>query len=232
MKCRSRRCNLARERADWAASRNTIVFGGTIMQLHAGLLAAAAFAALLGPARAADGDQFVIRGDATKTILEQDEINVATAEAVGKACIDEAQKQGVKVSVAVYDQFGEMVYLYRMDGQPKIAVETAMMKARTVLNTLRPSKSTMNDVLRGRSAEIRQVSRGNFPQGGGLPILVGNQLIGVIGVGGSAGNLPVWSDEICAWRALTKVIGPQPALLPDIQGNARPTGGTGGAPKP
>jgi hypothetical protein len=64
-----------------------------------------------------------------------------------------------------------------------------------------------------------------------LPILVnGNQLIGVIGVGGSAGNLPVWSDEICAWRALTKVLGPQPALLPDHQRNARETGGGNGAP--
>jgi uncharacterized protein GlcG (DUF336 family) len=178
------------------------VFGGTSMTFQVGLLAAAACAALLGPARAADGDQLVIRGDATRTILEQDEINVATAEAVGRACIDEALKQGVKVSVAIYDQLGEMVYLYRMDGQPKIAVETAMMKARTVLNTLRPSKATMNEVLSGRSAEIRQTSRGNFPQGGGLPILVGgNQLIGAIGVGGSAGNLPVWSDEICAWRA-------------------------------
>jgi len=158
---------------------------------------------LLGPAWAADGDQLVSAATPTKAILEQDEINVATAEAVGKACIDEAVKQGVKVSVAVYDEFGEMVYFYRMDGQPKIAVETAMMKARTVLNTLRPSKATMNEVLSGRSSEIRQTSRGNLPQGGGLPIVInGNQLIGVIGVGGSVGNLPVWSDEICAWRAL------------------------------
>jgi uncharacterized protein GlcG (DUF336 family) len=208
-----------------------IVLGGTTMKLrtmrlHIALRAAAACAALLGPAWAADGDQFVIRGDATKTILAQDEINIATAEAVGKACIDEAVKQGVKVSVAVYDPFGEMVFFYRMDGQPKIAVETAMMKARTVLNTLRPSKATMNEVISGRSAEIRQTSRGNFPQAGGLPIVInGNQLIGAIGVGGSAGNPPVWSDEICAWRALTKVIGPQPPLLPDIGRNA----GEGGA---
>jgi uncharacterized protein GlcG (DUF336 family) len=197
--------------------RAAIVRGGN-MKLHVGLMATVVLAALIGRGLAADGDQFVIRGDASKTILEQNEINVATAEAVGKACIDEAVQQGVRVSVAVYDQFGEIVYLYRMDGQPKIAVETAMMKARTVLNTLRPSKANMNEVLTGRSAEIRQVSRGNFPQAGGLPILVnGNQLIGVIGVGGSAGNLPVWSDEICAWRALTKVIGPQPPLLPDLQ---------------
>jgi uncharacterized protein GlcG (DUF336 family) len=188
------------------------------MKLHAGLLAAAVLLASTGAGKPADSDQFVIRGEATKTILEQNEINVATAEAVGQACIEEAVKQGVKVSVAVYDRFGEMVYFYRMDGQPKIAVETAMMKARTVLNTLRPSKATMNEVLTGRSAEIRQTSRGNFPQAGGLPILInGNQLIGAVGVGGSAGNLPVWSDEICAWRALTKVIGTQPPLLPDLQ---------------
>jgi uncharacterized protein GlcG (DUF336 family) len=201
--------------------------GRNTMKLQIGLFAAVAFAVFLGPARAAD-DQFVIRGEAAKAILEQEEINVATAEAIGRACVEEAVKQGVRISVVIYDRFGEMVYFYRMDGQSKTAVDTAMMKARTVLTTLRPSKATMNEVISGRSSEIRQTSRGNFPQGGGLPILVnGNQLIGAIGVGGSAGNLPVWSDEICAWRALTKVIGPQPPLLPDLQPNAggnRPPG--------
>ncbi|HWF94226.1 MAG TPA: heme-binding protein [Xanthobacteraceae bacterium] len=193
------------------------------MKLYIGLLAAAAATALIGPglvntSLAADGDNFVIRGDATKTILEQNEINVATAEAVSKACVDEAVKQGVKVSISVFDQFGELVYLYRMDGQTKVAVDTAMMKARTVLNTRQPSKATMNAVLSGRSSELRQQSFGNFANSGGLPIVInGNQFIGAIGVGGSAPKLPEWSDEICAWRALTKVMGPQPALLPDVQ---------------
>jgi len=197
------------------------------MKLYVGLLAAAA-AALIAPglvstslvttSLAAEGDNFVIRGDATKAILEQNEINVATAEAVSKACVDEAVKQGVKVSIAVFDQFGELVYLYRMDGQTKVAVDTAMMKARTVLNTRQPSKAIMNAVLSGRSSELRQQSFGNFANSGGLPIVInGNQFIGAIGVGGSAPNLPAWSDEICAWRALTKVMGPQPALLPDVQ---------------
>jgi glc operon protein GlcG len=190
---------------------------------YVGLLAAAAATVLvganpIGTSWAADGDQFVIRGDATKTILEQNEINVATAEAVGKACVDEAVKQGVKISVAILDQFGEQVYLYRMDGQTKVNIDTALMKARTVLNTRQPSKATMNAVLQGRSSELRQYSFGNFANSGGLPIVVnGNQFIGAIGVGGSAPKLPEWSDEICAWRALTKVMGPQPALLPDVQ---------------
>jgi len=42
--------------------------------------------------------------------------------------------------------------------------------------------------------------------GGGLPIVVQDQLIGAIGVGG--GNM----DEMCAYTALTKVLGPQPRL--------------------
>ena len=95
--------------------------------------------------------------------------------------------------------------MYRMDGQTKVAVDTAMMKARTVLNTRQPSKATMNAVLQGRSSELRQQSFGNFANSGGLPIVInGNQFIGAIGVGGSAPKLPEWSDEICAWRALTK----------------------------
>jgi uncharacterized protein GlcG (DUF336 family) len=188
------------------------------MKLYVGLLAATAAMALAGPSRAADGDNFVIRGDATKTILEQNEINIATAEAVGKACVEEAAKQGVKVSIAIIDQFGEPVYLYRMDGQNKVNIDTAMMKARTVLNTRQPSKATMNAVLQGRSSELRQYSFGNFANSGGLPIVInGNQFIGAIGVGGSAPKPPEWSDEICAWRALTKVMGTQPPLLPDVQ---------------
>ena len=98
------------------------------MKLYAGLLMAAAAAALVAPCRADDSDKFVVRGDATKVIMEQNQINVATAEAISKACVEEAAKQGVRVSIVIYDQFGEPVYMYRMDGQAKIAIETAMMK--------------------------------------------------------------------------------------------------------
>src|SRR5438105_1295754 len=182
---------------------------------------------LLGAAaHAEDGDKFLVRGEASKVLMEQNQINVATAEAIGKACVEEAAKQGVRISIVILDQFGEPVYFYRMDGQNKINIETAFMKARTVLNTRAPSKATMNQVLTGRSSEARQISFGNFANSGALPITInGNQFIGAVGVGGSAPQLPEWSDEICAHRALTKVMGPQPPLLPDVRPNT-----TGGAP--
>jgi uncharacterized protein GlcG (DUF336 family) len=204
------------------------------MKLSVGLLAAAAATMFADAVFADDSDKFVVRGDATKILMEQNQINIATAEAIAKACVDEAVKQGVRVSIVIHDQFGEPVYMYRMDGQAKIAIDTAMMKAKTVINTRAPSKAVMNQVLSGRASELRQYSFGNFANSGGLPIVInGNQMIGAIGVGGSAPNLPAWSDEICAWRAMTKVIGPQPPLLPDVQRAAGEGGGRpGGAPAP
>ena len=199
------------------------------MKLYSGFVAAAALTLIAGAALSAETSKFVQTGDAAKRLLETNTINIATAEAIGKACVDEATKEGVKISIVITDQFGEPVYFYRMDGQGKINVDTAFMKAKTALNTRQPSKATMNQVVQGRASELRQYSFGNFANSGALPIIVnGNQMIGAVGVGGSAPRVPVWSDEICAWRALTKVIGPQPPLLPDVQRNAEAGGGGGG----
>jgi uncharacterized protein GlcG (DUF336 family) len=198
------------------------------MKLYAGLAVAATATALIGAAIAAETDKFIQRGDMAKAVMEQNTINIATAEAIAKACIDEANKENVKISIVVMDQFHEPVFFYRMDGQGKANVDTAFMKANTALNVRAPSKTVMNQVLQGRASELRQYSFGNFANSGGLPIIVnGNQMIGAVGVGGSAPRVPVWSDEICAWRALTKVMGPQPPLLPDVQRSADTGGGAG-----
>ena len=180
---------------------------------------------LTSATQAAQNDPFLIRGDAAKTLLEQNTLNIATAERIAQACVAEAKKEGVRVSVAILDQFGEPIYFYRMDGNGKQGIETAFLKAKTSLNTRQPSRAIANAVARGGS-ELRQWSFGNFAQGGGLPIVVnGNQMVGVIGVGGSPGR-PNWNDEICAWRGLSQVMGKQPDLLPIV--NPPPTPGRGG----
>ncbi len=60
-------------------------------------------------------------------------------------------------------------------------------------------------------------------QEGGLPIIVNDQLIGAIGVGGGAGGAS-YGEERCAHDALTEVFGPQPPILPPPAG-ARANGG-------
>jgi uncharacterized protein GlcG (DUF336 family) len=95
-----------------------------------------------------------------------------------------------------------------------------------------PSKTVMNAALRDPSRELQFIQLGEFPNGGGLPIVVNNQMIGAVGVGGSAPKPPVWSDEICAHKALTEVVGAAnvPALLEDVKGQPSPT--ANGAPVP
>ena len=52
------------------------------MKQFVGFAAAAAVTAMIGAAFAAEGDQFLIKGDATKGMLEQNMLNIATADAL------------------------------------------------------------------------------------------------------------------------------------------------------
>lgn len=104
---------------------------------------------------------------------------------------------------------GNIVYAYRMDGNNPIEVDTAWRKAQTVLY-MRMSTHAMN-ARYGQGMQATMFNLGQFPYTGGLPIMVGKQMIGAIGVGGATGP----GDERCAWEAMTKVIGPQPPLVTD-----------------
>jgi len=57
---------------------------------------------------------------------------------------------------------------------------------------------------------------------GGFPIIVDEQVIGAMGVGGATGG-----DEQCGYEALATVLGPQPPMPAP-----RPFGGVGNEPPP
>jgi len=104
--------------------------------------------------------------------------------------------------------------MQRMDGQGWNNIRTAEMKARTALQTRAMTHARMNRARNDPFYQIYQITaHGLFPNSGGLPIVVNDQLIGAVGVGGAAPS-PEFSDEMCAHHALTQIIGPQPPLLP------------------
>src|SRR5262249_792799 len=81
-------------------------------------------------------------------------------------------------------------------------------------------------------SELQQIQIGLFPNSGGLPIIFNDQLIGAIGVGGSAPRVAQgWSDEICAHKALTEVLGAQPPLVEDLPPRAGVSRGTAPVPR-
>src|SRR5215471_16288459 len=196
----------------------------------AGLLCVVLAFAVTAPAQNSLS-QLVITGEAAKKVQDTTTINLATAERITEACERLAAKEGVGISVYILDNAGNHVYMHRMDGQGYLNIVTAEMKARTALMLRAPSKTRMNQVIQNPDSELQQIQIGLFPNSGGLPILVGDQMIGAIGVGGSAPRVAQgWSDEICGHKALTEVLGAQPPLLEDLP--QRPAVNKANAPVP
>jgi glc operon protein GlcG len=177
-------------------------------------------------------EQFVVSGKAAEQIQDFTTINLATAERIADACEKAATAENVQISIMVLDKDGNHVYMDRMDGQGYLNIVTAEMKARTALMDRQPSKLRMNRVTEDPTVELQYMQLGLFANSGGLPIVVNKQLIGAVGVGGSAPRVPVWSDEICAHKALVEVIGPSVApLAQDIPPRRNPNRGNTPVPR-
>ena len=177
-------------------------------------------------------EQFVVSGKAAEQLQDFTTINLATAQRIADTCEKAATAEGVQVSILVLDHDGNHVYMDRMDGQGYLNIITAEMKARTALLGRGASKNQMNRVIQDPTSELELMKIGFFANSGGLPIVVNKQMIGVVGVGGSAPRVPVWSDEICAHKALVDVIGPTVApLVQDLPPRANPSPGNAPVPR-
>ena len=164
---------------------------------------------LAGAASAQNIEKFVISGDAAKKTMTR-EISADTAEKITQACVAFAREKNIAVTVFILNPTGQIVHAHRMAGQVPINVETALLKAKSVLYTRDSTHARANMVANNLSLQLRWSDIGVFPTSGGLPIVVDDQMIGAIGVGGSN------QDEECAYAALTSVVGPQPPLAPKL----------------
>jgi glc operon protein GlcG len=179
------------------------------MNVRITAMALAALAVALGTSLSAQNvpSQFVVSGKAAEQIQDFSTINLATAERIAETCEKLAAAENVAISIYVLDNDGNHVYMDRMDGQGYLNIITAEMKARTALAQRSASKVVMNQVRRDPNSELQRIQLGLFANSGGLPVVINHQMIGVIGVGGSAPRVPVWSDEICGHKAMQQVLG-------------------------
>ncbi len=173
--------------------------------------------------------QFVVSGKAAEQIQDFTTINLATAERIAETCEKLAVEQNVAISIYVLDNDGNHVYMDRMDGQGYLNIITAEMKARTALMQRGASKAVMNQVRQNPNTELQRIQLGMFANSGGLPVVINKQMIGVIGIGGSAPRVPVWSDEICGHKALQAVLGAANVAPPTVSNPEWVVGGKGAA---
>lgn len=86
-------------------------------------------------------------------------------------------------AVAVVDAGGNLIYLEKLDGTFAAASEVATKKANTAALFKAPSSKLENAINGGRGALI---TVGHTFLQGGVPIIYQNQVIGAVGVSGSA----------------------------------------------
>ena len=180
---------------------------------------ATAVLALASGSALAQLEKFVVTGPAALKSQEKNEISLATAMAIAAHCENAARAKGAAASIAILNQFGEQVLYLRMDGlRGPRQLEAPVMKAKAAIITHEPSSVTTNRIITGDTDKLHQAFYYDiFAVPGGLPIVVDNQFIGAMGVGGSG------FDEKCAYDALTAVLGPQPPLEPPaVPGGAPP----------
>jgi uncharacterized protein GlcG (DUF336 family) len=156
-----------------------------------------------------------VSNEVAKRTLMKAQINADTARAIADACVDfsKTSTPPQSISIFVLGPTGDIVHAHVMDGVLPIGVETGLLKAKTALYA-RSSSSAVAQRFNTVDGRVIRLDLGKasglayYFVGGGLPIVVEDQMIGAVGVGG--GN----ADEMCAYTALTKVLGPQPPVTP------------------
>ncbi|MEO8157694.1 MAG: heme-binding protein [Betaproteobacteria bacterium] len=119
---------------------------------------------------------------ASAQLADKKVLTLEGAKKVAAAAEAEARKNNWNVVIAVVDDGGHLVYLQRLDGTQTGSIEVAIQKARTAQAFKRPTKVFEDAIAGGRNALI--ALHGALPLEGGLPIMVGGQLVGAIGVSG------------------------------------------------
>ena len=108
-------------------------------------------------------------------------MNLHTAGKLADAAVENAEKTGINVSVAVMDVHGNLVLFYRMDNSVLAAIEVAVKKAYTSASLRIPS----SEVLTGGFDKLVETMEGKIAAfGGGLPVKCNGVFIGAIGVSG------------------------------------------------
>jgi uncharacterized protein GlcG (DUF336 family) len=171
-------------------------------------------------------NKVTVPDDVAKRTLMKAVINADAARAIVDSCVEwqKAQPGNVSIVIFVLSPTGEIIDSHKMDGVLPIGAETGLMKAKTALYA-RASSASVAQRFNTVDSRLIRLDLGK-EQGlayyfvpGGLPIVVENQLIGAVGVGG--GN----ADEQCAYQALVKVLGPQPPLVQAPPPAAAPVAG-------
>jgi uncharacterized protein GlcG (DUF336 family) len=133
--------------------------------------------------------------------FQKGSISAESAAKMVEAAVAKAKSLGVPQIVAILDESGLLKAFCRMDSAPLISIEVAQNKAYTALLGA-PSQDFFNRIKEDPAllAGVPHIPR-IVTFGGGLPIRIGETVVGAIGVSGGS----VEQDIACAQAGLDAI---------------------------
>jgi uncharacterized protein GlcG (DUF336 family) len=155
---------------------------------------------VLAGAAALSAGMFAQGAFAQEGLPTQKVLTIEVAQAIAQDAMAQCRINGYKVTVTVVDHANVLKAFLRDDGAGMATVEVGRMKANSVMAFGRPSGPPAN--LPAGTPAPPPVLPGTINAMGGVPIKVGDQLIGAVSVSGAPGGD---KDAACANAALIKV---------------------------
>ena len=114
----------------------------------------------------------------SKPVLTEQEVR-----RMGEAAAAEAHAHQWPVTIAIVDDGGHLLWLQRLEGAAPVSAEIAPAKARTAALGRRESKTYEDMINQGRMSFLSAPALQGMLEGG-VPVLVGGQCVGAVGVSG------------------------------------------------
>jgi uncharacterized protein GlcG (DUF336 family) len=134
-------------------------------------------------------------------ILSERSVSLQMARTIADAALAACKSEGFDVSVAVVDRSGAVKVLFRADSANPHNAELARRKALTArtfhITSMEFQKRTVDGAPLAAQRNLADV----IALGGGVPILIGNDAIGGVGVSGSSQE----QDDKCAAAGVAAV---------------------------
>jgi uncharacterized protein GlcG (DUF336 family) len=140
-------------------------------------------------------------GAANAQLVTHKDLSVTTAVTIAQTAVQTCKAQGYNVSAHVLGRNGEVLVAMRGDDTGPHTLENSMKKAWTARAQRAPSVNFANAVKTNPTIGALHLTN-MVPAQGGLPIMVGDDVIGAVGVSGAPGGD---KDEACAKSGLDKV---------------------------
>ena len=140
-------------------------------------------------------------GSADAQLVNTKDLSVDMAVTIAQTAVQTCKAQGYNVSAHVLGRAGEVLVAMRGDDTGPHTLENSMKKAWTARAQRAPSVNFAKAVQQNPTAGAIHLTN-MVPAQGGLPIMVGMDIVGAVGVSGAPGGD---KDEACAKAGIDKV---------------------------